>query len=138
MLLVCTLHGAQCFRSLVNHLMKRNFDTGLLTTYHSPLPSFICALFQIWDFHLGRLRGHKDSNSFEDAYGTGNMGFTIKNFGEFLKETSPSSPKLGGETYQINCSSTHEDMPSFNVSPALFFTLSAFRVSCHLEENFVT
>ncbi|XP_022956087.1 zinc finger protein CONSTANS-LIKE 15-like [Cucurbita moschata] len=69
---------------------------------------------QIWDFNLGRLRGHKDSSSFEDAYGTGNMGFTIKNFDEFFKETSPTSPKLLGETYQINCSSTHDDIPSFN------------------------
>lgn len=69
---------------------------------------------QIWDFHLGRLRGHKDSNSFDDTYGTGNMGFTIKNFGEFLKETSPTSPKLLGETYQINCSSVHDDISSFN------------------------
>ncbi|KAG6597667.1 Zinc finger protein CONSTANS-LIKE 14, partial [Cucurbita argyrosperma subsp. sororia] len=69
---------------------------------------------QIWDFHLGQLRGHKDSNSFDDAYGTSNIGFTIKNFGDFLKETSPTSTKLLGETYQINGSGMHDDLPSLN------------------------
>lgn len=60
------------------------------------------------------------------------MGFTIKNFDDFFKETSPTSPKLLGETYQINCSSTHDDIPSFNVSPALFFALSMFLVTHYI------
>lgn len=125
----CYLLLATCLRIIT---VKRNFDTcnACRCFWYQPfvnLPLLLFLLlyvyfFQIWDFHLGRLRGHKDSNSFDDGYGTSNMGFTIKNFGEFLKETSPTSPKLLGETYQINCSSTHDELPSFNVSPTLFFT----------------
>ena len=99
---------------------------------------FYAYFFQIWDFHLGQLRGHKDSNSFDDAYGTSNMGFTIKNFGDFLKETSPTCTKLLGETYQINGSGMHDDLPSLNVSPALYFTFSVFRVTRCPEENVVS
>lgn len=67
-----------------------------------------------------------------------NMGFTIKNFGDFLKETSPASSKLLGEAFQINCSNKHDDLPSFIVSIALYLTLSVFRVAGYLEENFDT
>ncbi|KDP23287.1 hypothetical protein JCGZ_23120 [Jatropha curcas] len=69
---------------------------------------------QIWDFNLGQLRTHEESDQLEVAYDTSNAGFTIKNIGEFMKETSLSSAKMLGDMYQINCPITHDDMALFN------------------------
>lgn len=70
---------------------------------------------QIWDFNLGRLRDHEESEPLEDAYGSNDAGFMLKNFGELLKETSLTSSTILGDIYQINCSMGHDDI-TFNVS----------------------
>lgn len=69
---------------------------------------------QIWDFNLGRLRGNEESSQLEVAYGGGSEVFTIKNFGELMKETNTD---IFGDMYQMNIPVTHDDMTSFNVSP---------------------
>ncbi|EEF50090.1 hypothetical protein RCOM_1437660 [Ricinus communis] len=69
---------------------------------------------QIWDFNLGQLRTHDESDQFEIAYGTNGAGFMIKNFGELMKDTSLSNEKLLGDMYRISCPNAHDDMTLFN------------------------
>jgi len=71
---------------------------------------------QVWDFHLGQLRNHDESDQLEIEYVANDAGFVIKDFGELMKETSSTSPKMLGDMYQMNCSTAHDDMTSFNVS----------------------
>ncbi|KAL4638520.1 hypothetical protein ACB092_03G152500 [Castanea dentata] len=68
---------------------------------------------QIWDFNLGRLRGHEEPGTLEVAYGGNDAGFMIKNFGELLKESSLPNAKILGDMYPMNCPVTHDDM-AFN------------------------
>lgn len=69
---------------------------------------------QIWDFHLGRSRGHEECRLLEAEYGVNDAGFVIKSYSEFMKETSFTNTKVVGEMYDINYSMTHEDITSFN------------------------
>ncbi|KAI5600913.1 hypothetical protein BDE02_01G056800 [Populus trichocarpa] len=69
---------------------------------------------QVWDFHLGQLRNHDESGQLEIEYVANDAGFVIKDFGELMKETSSTSPKMLGDMYQMNCSTAHDDMTSFN------------------------
>ncbi|KAK9276325.1 hypothetical protein L1049_005857 [Liquidambar formosana] len=68
---------------------------------------------QIWDFHLGKLRGHEESNPLEVGYGASNTGFMIKSYGEIIKESSLTTTKVLGEMYQMNCSMPQEDITLF-------------------------
>ncbi|KAG6788003.1 hypothetical protein POTOM_004054 [Populus tomentosa] len=70
---------------------------------------------QVWDFHLGQLRNHDESGQLEIEYVANDAGFVIKDFGELMKETSSTSPKMLGDMFQMNCSTAHDDMTSFNV-----------------------
>lgn len=69
---------------------------------------------QIWDFHLGRSRGHEECGLLEAEYGVNDAGFVIKSYSELMKETSFTNTKVVGEMYDINYSMTHEDITSFN------------------------
>ncbi|KAJ9709951.1 hypothetical protein PVL29_001435 [Vitis rotundifolia] len=69
---------------------------------------------QIWDFHLGRSRGHEECGLLEATYGVNDAGFVIKSYSELMKETSFTNTKVVGEMYDINYSMTHEDITSFN------------------------
>ncbi|CAL5338089.1 unnamed protein product [Camellia sinensis] len=69
---------------------------------------------QIWDFSLGRLRGHDESSPLEMGYGTSDAGFMMKSYDELLKEASLASTKGFGEIYGANCSMTHEDLTVFH------------------------
>ncbi|KAK0573804.1 hypothetical protein LWI29_013848 [Acer saccharum] len=69
---------------------------------------------QIWDFHLGRLRGNDESSQVEAACGANDAVFMIKNFGELMKEASLSNTEMFGDIYQMNCPITHDDIASFN------------------------
>ncbi|XP_011036147.1 PREDICTED: zinc finger protein CONSTANS-LIKE 14-like isoform X2 [Populus euphratica] len=69
---------------------------------------------QVWDFHLGQLRNHDESGQLEIEYVANDAGFVIKDFGELMKETSSTSPKMLGDMYQMNCTTAHDDMTSFN------------------------
>ncbi|PIN23767.1 hypothetical protein CDL12_03506 [Handroanthus impetiginosus] len=57
---------------------------------------------QIWDFNLGRLRGHEECSTLEQEYGGSDMLYTVKSYGELLKEAT--LPK------RANCSIAHEDI----------------------------
>lgn len=72
---------------------------------------------QIWDFHLGQLRTHEESDQLELAYGSTDAGFVINNIGEFMKEASLSNAKILGDRYQLDCPFACDDMSLFNVSP---------------------
>ncbi|WCJ26784.1 Zinc finger protein CONSTANS-LIKE 15 [Euphorbia peplus] len=65
---------------------------------------------QIWDFNLGQLRTHEESDNLEAEYATNEAGFTIKNIGELMKETSFNNTKFLGDIYQINCPITNDDI----------------------------
>ncbi|GMN49325.1 hypothetical protein TIFTF001_018487 [Ficus carica] len=67
---------------------------------------------QIWDFHLGRLRVHEEEP--EVAFGANDVGFTIKNFGELMREASLTNTKMLRDVYHINCMSAHDDMATNN------------------------
>ncbi|KAL7241324.1 hypothetical protein ACSBR2_006863 [Camellia fascicularis] len=69
---------------------------------------------QIWDFSLGRLRGHDESSPLEMGYGTSDAGFMMKSYDELLKEASLASTKGFGEIYGANCCMTHEDLTVFH------------------------
>ncbi|KAF2288350.1 hypothetical protein GH714_006955 [Hevea brasiliensis] len=69
---------------------------------------------QIWDFHLGQLRTHEESDHLEVAYGSSDAGFVIKNIGELMKETSFSNAKMFVDMYQLDCPIAHDDMALFN------------------------
>ncbi|KAE8023746.1 hypothetical protein FH972_009414 [Carpinus fangiana] len=71
---------------------------------------------QIWDFNLGRLRGHEETGTLEVAYGANDAGFMIKNFGEFMKETTLNNAKMLGDMFQMNCPISHHDMAFSNIS----------------------
>ncbi|KAK6241805.1 CCT domain - like 4 [Theobroma cacao] len=75
---------------------------------------------QIWDFNLGRLRGHEECSQLEDVgYGGSDAGFMIKNFGELMKETSLSNAKMLGDMCHINYTPPQDDMASINNSSNL-------------------
>nr|AGW52155.1 COL [Populus tomentosa] len=76
---------------------------------------FLEGFMKVWDFHLGQLRNHDESGQIEIQYVANDAGFVIKDFGELMKETSSTSPKMFGDIYQMNCSTAHDDMTSFNV-----------------------
>lgn len=62
------------------------------------------------------MRSHEEPGLLEAGYGTNSAGFTIKSYGELMKETSFTSTKVLEEMYQLNCPLAHEDITSFNVS----------------------
>lgn len=71
---------------------------------------------QIWDFNLGRMRGHEEPGVLEVGYSAEDASFAIKNYGELMRETSFTPTKVLEEMYQFSSSLAHEDVASFNVS----------------------
>lgn len=70
-------------------------------------------LLQIWDFNLGQLRVHDDSDCLE--YSASEVGCMMKSYGEFLKEASTSTTREM-EPSGLKCSIVHDDMAGYNVS----------------------
>ncbi|KAI3467785.1 hypothetical protein Pfo_024448 [Paulownia fortunei] len=68
---------------------------------------------QIWDFNLGQLRGHEEASPLELEYGGSDMVYTVKSYGELLKEASLAK-RRGVDLPGVNCSIAHEDMIPFN------------------------
>ncbi|XP_042057295.1 zinc finger protein CONSTANS-LIKE 14-like [Salvia splendens] len=62
---------------------------------------------QIWDFNLGQLRGHEESSPVELEFGGNNM-YTMKSYGELLKESSLAK-RRGVDVSGVNCSIAQED-----------------------------
>lgn len=81
-------------------------------------------LQQIWDFNLGQLRSREESSPVELEFG-GNDMYTMKSYGELLKEAS-SAKRRGVDVYGVNCSVAQEDIIPFYVS---FFTREIFHLS---------
>ncbi|XP_004310121.1 PREDICTED: zinc finger protein CONSTANS-LIKE 14-like [Fragaria vesca subsp. vesca] len=70
---------------------------------------------QIWDFNLGKSRGHDETVPLDVSYGSGGSGFMIKNFSDLLKEASLTDTKVFGDMYQMNGSIGQEDI-KFNIN----------------------
>lgn len=81
---------------------------------------------------MGRLRASDESSPLEAAYGSNDAVFMIKNFGELMKEASMTNTEFFGDIYQMNCSITHDDMASFNVSSGCS---CLFRFCCFTVRN---
>lgn len=63
---------------------------------------------------MGRLRG---SGPLEVGEGATDAGFTLKSYGELIREASSLENTEGlGENYQMNSSKTYEDIVTFKVS----------------------
>lgn len=82
---------------------------------------------QIWDFHLGRSRGHAESGLLEVEYSVNEAGFVIKSYSELLKDTSYTNTKMSRELYDVNYSVVHDNIASVNVS------LSDLNCTCYLN-----
>ncbi|RVW45006.1 Zinc finger protein CONSTANS-like 14 [Vitis vinifera] len=67
----------------------------------------------IWDFHLGRSRICKETSP-EAGYDVDNSGFVIKNYSEITKGSSLTRTKALQGMYEMNCTTTHEDILSKN------------------------
>ncbi|KAL0357714.1 UNVERIFIED_CONTAM: Zinc finger protein CONSTANS-LIKE 15 [Sesamum calycinum] len=68
---------------------------------------------KIWDFNLGQLRGHEESSPLELEYEGSDMVYTVKNYGELLKEAS-GAKRIRMDLSGANCSIAHEDMIPFS------------------------
>ncbi|XAR64349.1 hypothetical protein NMG60_11024653 [Bertholletia excelsa] len=68
---------------------------------------------QIWDFNLGRLRGHDESGPLEVECDADDGGFMMRSYNELLKEASLATSKGFGELYGVNCSLTLEENATF-------------------------
>ncbi|GKU92844.1 hypothetical protein SLEP1_g6516 [Rubroshorea leprosula] len=71
---------------------------------------------QIWDFHLGQLRGHEESSQLEVAYGGSDEGFMLKNFSDLLKDASMTNTKMLGDIFHMSRPALHEDLASSNIN----------------------
>ncbi|KAK4780727.1 hypothetical protein SAY87_016833 [Trapa incisa] len=70
---------------------------------------------QIWDFNLGRMRGHEEPDVLEVGYEANNAGFSIKSYGDLIRESSFKPAKGLEEIYHFGSSIAHGDnMASFN------------------------
>ncbi|XP_021296024.1 zinc finger protein CONSTANS-LIKE 15-like [Herrania umbratica] len=77
----------------------------------------LVSLLPIWDFNLGRLRGHEECSQLEEVgYGGSDAGLMIKNFSELMKETSLSNAKMLGDMCHINYPPPQDDTASINNS----------------------
>lgn len=83
-------------------------------------PKLYTFFLQIWDFNLGQLRAHDESDPLE--YTASDVGYVMRSYGELLKEASLGTTK-GAEISGFNCSIVHEDMVGFNVSDSTCFNL---------------
>lgn len=94
-----------------NFFLKFWFSLGQILSL-----TILCASLQIWDFHLGRSRGHEECGLLDADYGINDAGFVIKSYSKQSKETSFTNTKVLGEIYDINYSMAPEGITSFNVS----------------------
>ncbi|KAK4790474.1 hypothetical protein SAY86_017778 [Trapa natans] len=70
---------------------------------------------QIWDFDLGRMRGHQEPDVLEVVYrAKDDVGFTIKSHVDLVRETSFPSGKALEEIYQFTSFVRDDNMASFN------------------------
>ncbi|KAL6900711.1 hypothetical protein ACP4OV_005387 [Aristida adscensionis] len=70
---------------------------------------------QIWDFNLGRSRGHNENSALEDGFGSNNGGFMIKSYSDMLKEISSGTAKDLEDIYDSRYCAAAEDIMSTNV-----------------------
>ncbi|XP_077212156.1 zinc finger protein CONSTANS-LIKE 14-like isoform X2 [Tasmannia lanceolata] len=70
---------------------------------------------QIWDFNLGRSRNHKEPAPQEVCYGTNDAAFMIKNYNDLINENSLATTKVLEDIYDMDCTSTREDISSTDI-----------------------
>ncbi|GER56443.1 B-box zinc finger family protein [Striga asiatica] len=102
-------------------------------------------LSKIWDFNLGKLRSRDESGDLELEYDVSDMLYTVKSYGELLKE-APLSRRRGldlseiqfylGKIYPgIPVVSCEMVLTKFIVCLSLFYTLvDSLRSSCYMSE----
>ncbi|KAI4386359.1 hypothetical protein MLD38_004295 [Melastoma candidum] len=71
---------------------------------------------QIWDFNLGRLRGHEEASPLDIDFRENGEGFMIKSYGELMEDTTLMDSKSLGEIYSTNCSFTYGDISPFSTN----------------------
>ncbi|GAB4828540.1 hypothetical protein Ancab_018199 [Ancistrocladus abbreviatus] len=69
---------------------------------------------QIWDFHLGQMRDHEESECLGVAYGGNHAGSMINNYTSLLKGIDLATSKIFGNMYNMNYAVTQEDIKTFN------------------------
>nr|QTY32128.1 BBX transcription factor [Oxybasis rubra] len=69
---------------------------------------------QIWDFNSGRMRDHEESGKLDVGYRESDVGFMINSYNSLLQGTGLASSKVLGDMYDMNCSSTPDDIRIFN------------------------
>ncbi|CAA0832694.1 Zinc finger protein CONSTANS-LIKE 14 [Striga hermonthica] len=74
---------------------------------------------QIWDFNLGKLRSHDESGNLELDDDVSDMLYTVKSYGELLKEV-PLSRRRGLDLSEVNNLVANEDIILFNVRSYFF------------------
>lgn len=71
---------------------------------------------------MGRSRICKEPSP-EAGYEVNNSGFVIKNYGEITEGSSLTMMKVLQGTYEMNSTTTHQDILSKNVSDSDFYEL---------------
>uniref|UniRef100_A0A803L1F4 CCT domain-containing protein n=1 Tax=Chenopodium quinoa TaxID=63459 RepID=A0A803L1F4_CHEQI len=68
----------------------------------------------IWDFNSGRMRDHEESGRLDDGYRESDVGFMINSYNSLLQDTGLANSKILGDMYDMNCSTTPNDIRIFN------------------------
>lgn len=104
------IFNGQCLVGKKNNVFPAVLSTSVLT-------HILCGeitdmfLLQIWDFNLGRCKGHNELDHF--GYCKNDEGFMVIRFGEVMIGTS--SVKVLGDIYQLNCYVAPKKVAFFNV-----------------------
>ncbi|KAK4603164.1 hypothetical protein RGQ29_011938 [Quercus rubra] len=80
----------------------------------NPTYDFDYEASQAWDFQLGESRQCEKHDPQAPKYGENNPEFMIKNYVNFIQESSLTKPKVLQDLYEMNCSTICEDFLSEN------------------------
>ncbi|XP_021723026.1 zinc finger protein CONSTANS-LIKE 15-like [Chenopodium quinoa] len=69
---------------------------------------------QIWDFNSGRMRDQEESGRLDGGYRESDVGFMINSYNSLLQDTGLANSKILGDMYDMNCSTTPDDIRIFN------------------------
>ncbi|KAH7852159.1 hypothetical protein Vadar_021282 [Vaccinium darrowii] len=67
---------------------------------------------QVWNFHSERSRDCEEIAQAEKGYDSENSEHMIKNYGDFIRETSLATTEVMEDMYEMNCPTIYEGMPS--------------------------
>lgn len=66
---------------------------------------------QVSNFHSGRSRHCDEPAQDEIGYHSENSGYMIKNYNDFIKETSLATTEVMEDMYEMNCPTIYQGMP---------------------------